>query len=240
MKIKNKISEYYKKRNGYQGPLYEYESTVLSFLKQGVTLLDVGCGRTFPMAKKWLKSGANVLGVDPVGDASLVPPGSKIYKGNAEKIPLNDNEIDVVVSCAVLEHIVCPEQLFEECRRVLKPGGRIIHLTPSRYDYVSIAAQLIPNSLHGKIVKFTEGRDEMDTFPTFYRANSFKQIKALAKEAGFEIESFRYLDQSPYVLKSWPVLYRFASYYHYIVRSVPWFNFLNGWILCVLNKSQSS
>ena len=32
------------------------------------------------------------------------------------------------------------------------------------------------------------------------------------------------------------VQYRLACQYHRVVRSMRWFNFLNGWILCVLTK----
>ena len=53
-------------------------------------------------------------------------------------------------------------------------------LTSSKYDYVSVAAQLISNRFHTKVVSATEGRDEMDTFPTFYRANSRRQLGRLA------------------------------------------------------------
>ena len=62
--------------------------------------------------------------------------------------------------------------MFREFNRVLKPGGRAILLTPSKYDYVSIIARFMPNRLHGKLVNATEGRAEEDTFPTHYRANS--------------------------------------------------------------------
>ena len=146
---------------------------------------------------------------------------------------------DLIVSCAVLEHLKQPQAVFHEFYRLLKPNGRTILLTPSKYDYVSLAASLIPNKFHGRIVNATEGRDETETFPTFYRANSRKQFKILAADTGFVLEKIQYLDQSPYALRFNPLLYRLGCCYHHLVRSIKVLNFLNGWLLCVLVKQPS-
>jgi hypothetical protein len=104
---------------------------------------------------------------------------------------------------------------------------------------VSVAAKLMPNRFHAKVVRATEGRDEMDTFPTFYRANSHRQLRRLAANAGLKLQRLEYLDQSPYALHFSPLLYRLACWYHHVVRSIRWLNFLNGWILCILNRPNS-
>ncbi len=230
-------SSYYEGRAGYRGPYHRYENLVIGLLMSGTSLLDVGCGRTFPMAEKWLSTGAKVYGVDPVADPSAVSEGAQVFKGSAEVVPFNDQAFDVVVSRAVLEHLKEPAKVFQELFRVLKPGGKTVLLTPSKFDYVSVSARLIPNRFHANVVKATEGRNEVDTFPTFYRANSRRQIRRLAVNAGFELQRLEYLDQSPYSLRFRPPIYRLALRYHYVVRSVRWLDFLNGWILCVLAKS---
>lgn len=203
-------------------------------------MLDIGCGRTFPLAGKWLETGASVFGIDPVADPGKVSKDVKVFRGNAQRIPFGENYFDVIISCAVLEHIEYPIKLFNECRRALKPGGKVIFLTPSRFDYVSIAAEIIPNSFHGKIVNATEGRDESDTFPTFYRINSFHQFKRVSNRTGLKILSFKYLDQSPYILKNWTPLYKIACAYHHLVRTIPILKPLNGWILCTIEKPKIS
>ena len=230
------ISDYYKNRGSYRGPYGEYEDKILNFLSEGKTLLDVGCGRTFPMAQKWLESDAKVFGLDPVIEPDLCLPEVNAVKGFADKVDCPDQFFDLIVSCAVLEHLENPEIVFKEFYRLLKPRGRAILLTPSKYDYVSLIAALIPNRFHGGIVEATEGRDEEDTFPTYYLANSRKQLNALASGAGFFLEDFKYLDQSPYSLKFNLALYKIGCLYHKIVRSIPPLNFLNGWILCEIGK----
>ena len=188
------------------------------------------------MAEKWLSTGARVCGIDPVADPSAVSKGAEVIKGGSEEMPFGDQEFDVITSCAVLEHLERPAKVFQEFYRVLKTGGRVALLTPSKYDYVSVAARLIPNRFHAKVLKATEGRDEVDTFPTFYRANSHRQLGRLAANTGLKLQKFEYLDQSPYALRFFPLLYRLACQYHHVVRSIRWLNFLNGWILCVLTK----
>ena len=230
------IAAYYKGRSGYLGPKNEYEQSVLRSLGPGMSLLDVGCGRTFPMARKWMSSDAEIHGVDPVADQLAVPEGVFVTQGSAEKVPYEDKKFDIIASCAVFEHLERPSKVFHEFYRVLKDGGKVIILTPSKYDYVSLFARIIPNRLHSKLVNLTEGRDAMDTFPTFYRANSGGQLRKLAGTTGFEIQQLDYLDQSPYAFRFFLPLYFLAYLYHKVVRSISRIHFLSGWILCILKK----
>lgn len=230
------ISNYYANRGNYHGPYAEYERRIVGCLSPGKTMLDVGCGRTFPEANKWLATGATVFGLDPVIDVGSLPPGVVGVRGGAEEIDCPDELFDLIVSCAVLEHLESPKEVFSEFYRVLKPNGRAVLLTPSRYDYVSLAAKVIPNRLHGGVVNATEGRAEEDTFPTFYRANSRRQLQYLAEVTGFTLEQVQYLDQSPYALKFNPILYKMGCWYHWLVRSIKPLDFLNGWLLCELAK----
>ncbi len=53
---------------------------------------------------------------------------------DAEKLPYDDNEFDLVVGHAVIHHIPDVELAFREMLRVLKPGGRfVICGEPTRY-----------------------------------------------------------------------------------------------------------
>ncbi len=227
---------YYEGRNGYKGPYAEYERLIMNHIQPGKSMLDVGCGRTFPLAQKWLSTGGNIYGIDPVVEPESVIPGVDTVQSSAEKVPFPDEKFDLIASCAVLEHLENPLSVFNEFKRLLKPGGKIVLLTPSKYDYVSVVATLIPNKFHGSIVHSTEGRAEEDTFPTYYRANSYKQLKKLTKKCGLIMISFNYLDQSPYSLRFSPFLYKIGCMYHWVARTIKSLNFLNGWILCVLEK----
>ena len=60
----------------------------------------------------------------------------------ASNIPLEDNSLDCLLLCEVLEHVDNPEEVLRECHRILKPSGQgfitmpflyRIHADP--YDY---------------------------------------------------------------------------------------------------------
>jgi len=46
------------------------------------------------------------------------------------KLPLGNDSYDVIFSCSVFEHVFNIRQLFEECHRVLRPGGKLIIIVP--------------------------------------------------------------------------------------------------------------
>lgn len=229
---------YYDK--GYLSPYARYQEKIASVLKREHCVLDVGCGRTFPMAALLGQATANIHGIDP--EADLEDAGNNgpatIKKGSVYAIPYPDQYFDVVISQSVLEHLDNPLLAFREIARVLKPGGGFIFLAPSKYDYVSVAARLLPTRFHQKIVKAIEGREESDTFPTFYRANSRRALKRLAQQANFSATQLEYLSQTPYGVKFSPLLCRLVIAYDFMITRVARLNFLRGWIFGHLTKSK--
>ncbi len=214
-----------------------YEREVLGRLEQETAVLDIGCGRAFPFAAAMLKKSLRVFGVDPVAEASAAPAGAIVRQASGESLPYGDARFDLVISRCVLEHIEHPPALFAEIARVLRPGGEFVFLTPSRFDYVSVIASVVPNALHPKIVHWTEGRAEADTFPTYYRANSHAAIRRLAGGAGLAVKELRYLHHCPTSLMFSPTLYRLATLYDKTVCSRERLAFLRGWILGALRQA---
>jgi SAM-dependent methyltransferase len=159
-----------------------------------------------------------------------------LVRGSAEATPYPEATFDVVCSQAVMEHCRRPEEVFAEFARVLRPGGHLIFLTAGRYDYVSILAGLVPNRLHGRLVEATEGRAEADTFPTYFRANSRRRVRRLARKTGFDVERLTYLNQFPYALTFSPALCRLGIWYDRMVSGVGWLDWLQGWLLGVLRR----
>jgi ubiquinone/menaquinone biosynthesis C-methylase UbiE len=96
---------------------------------QNGTILDIGSGPGFLATEIARKSpGLQVCGIDlsrrMAGNAARRARGSvQFVLGNAAKLPFKNDSIDLAVSTGVFHHLKSPRLLFEECYRVLKPGG---------------------------------------------------------------------------------------------------------------------
>lgn len=219
-------------------PYHKYERKVESTINKESVLLDAGCGRTAPILKKFAGKAKQLVGVDledPIGDLSDV----QYIKGDISSIDLPDNSVDVVISRAVLEHVLDPDAVFKEISRILKPGGSFIFLAPNLWDYVSLASKIIPNRFHKKIVSKTEGREMQDVFPAFYKANTYGSIKKLSNKNNLKIEEFEWLGQYPASFMFNSLLFLLATGYEKIISSLGFLKFLRGWILVRLVKKDN-
>lgn len=79
--------------------------------------LEVGCGAGF--SKEFIKND-NFLLTDYTDDSWLDE------KVDALNMPFEDSEMDYVIASNMIHHLSKPYLFFEECSRVLKPGGRLI------------------------------------------------------------------------------------------------------------------
>lgn len=110
--------------------------TALAALKKGETVLDLGSGAgldCFLAAKKVGPKG-KIIGVDMTPEmikkarANALKAGAlhvEFRLGEIERLPLDDNSVDVVISNCVINLSADKPKVFREILRVLKPGGRI-------------------------------------------------------------------------------------------------------------------
>jgi SAM-dependent methyltransferase len=225
------ISQYYSSdRHPYR--ILEREAT--KYLEPQHVLLDAGCGHGAPLLLKLAPFVSRAIGVDA---CSCDCSGIEYFQRDLADTGLPDQSVDLVVSRSVLEHLSMPEDVFRELHRVLRPGGRFVFLTPNRWDYASLAALAIPNSLHPKLVRLLTDRKECDTFPTFYRANTTRAIHRLAGQCGFEVESIMHLNQYPDYFRKIPPLFLVGVAYERVTSAWNALAFLRGWILGTLVRN---
>ncbi|MES2330164.1 MAG: class I SAM-dependent methyltransferase [Bacteroidota bacterium] len=178
-----------------------FREMVLTYISKEKILLDVGAGRGALPQMNFKGLVAKVCGVDPEDAVLGNPYLDAAFVGFANNMPFFENEqFDIVTSNNVLEHIEKPESFLFEVSRVLKPGGVLIAKTPNKLHYMPVLATMLPDSLHNYYHKL-KGRPAIDTFPTFYRMNSRKMIKKLARENGFEVEQIRMIEGRPEYLR---------------------------------------
>ena len=98
-------------------------------MDKNAVILDLGTGTGF-LARIILKQGFNVLGLDlsrnMLAIAKKNAPDATLVRGDAERIPLADDSVDLIVSRWVLWTLPHPGSALEEVVRVLKPDGRAI------------------------------------------------------------------------------------------------------------------
>src|SRR5579883_1465043 len=68
--------------------------------------------------------------------------------GDGEQLPFRSGLFDLILAENVFEHLPCPRAVLAECRRCLRPGGRLIFLCPNRYGYIYMISAALPYRLH--------------------------------------------------------------------------------------------
>ena len=198
-------------------------------------LLDAGCGRTVPVLKNYLGKVERLIGVELV-DFTDVPSGIEVHNADLAHLPLEDASVDLIMSRSVFEHLTDPEAVYAELSRVLRPGGRLVFLTASFWDYGTQIARLVPNRFHAKVVRSVEGRPEEDTFPTAYKTNTAADVRRLAAGAGLQMRRIDFLSQYPNYLMFSGILFALGMAYERLVSQVDALSALRGWILVTLEK----
>jgi ubiquinone/menaquinone biosynthesis C-methylase UbiE len=110
------------------------------FDPHGKRVLELGPGQTWQIASQMKAAGATVAIADidayiSSEKAEEIGVDYRIYDG--KKLPFEDEQFDVILSHTVYEHIRFPEITITETYRLLKKGGKIVHLNDlgDHYSY---------------------------------------------------------------------------------------------------------
>jgi len=167
----------------------------IAFLKDGEVVLDLGAGAGFDAFLAAAKVGetGRVIGVDMTPEM-VARAGENARKGNynnvefrlgeIEKLPVEDNFIDVIVSNCVINLSPDKRSVFKEAFRVLKPGGRIM---------VSdlVLAKELPDIIKESVEAYVDciaGAVRKEDYLKFIGEAGFKDIKVLS-QADYPIEA---------------------------------------------------
>jgi SAM-dependent methyltransferase len=216
-------------------PYVTYENKISEVLKQGDTLLDAGCGSSTPVLKNFIGKAGKLIGVDMEERANDLNEIEYLV-GDIAAINVPDETVDLIISRAVLEHVLDPDAVFSEVQRILKPGGSFIFLAPNLYDYASIISLIVPNRFHQYLVSKSEGRKPEEVFPAYYKANTHAAVKKLCEKNGLEIVDFQWLGQYPSYFMFSSVLFMLGTYYEKLVSRFDCLRFLRGWIFVHIKK----
>jgi SAM-dependent methyltransferase len=120
-------------------------------------ILDYGCADV--PYRGLFPAGADYLAADLPGN-----PAANVEIGTDGRVPVEDESVDVVLSTQALEHVKDPARYLAECRRTLRPGGRLLLST------------------HGVMVYHPD--------PDDYWRWTCAGLRRVVGDAGFEVERF--------------------------------------------------
>ncbi len=108
-------------------------------------------------------------------------------------MPFARDEVDMITSRFVLEHLADVENFVRLSRRVLKQGGYFIHLVPSKFAPFALINQTLPASLSKTLLHViypdTRGRQG---FKAYYDNCYYSALKRLFQEHGFRVVDARF------------------------------------------------
>jgi ubiquinone/menaquinone biosynthesis C-methylase UbiE len=135
----------YRRQGGWIPRLLEFSK------HKGETLLGVGHG----LGTDWVqyaRQGAEVIACCPSAEQLALIQRNFALRGlkgvflhaNARAMPVDSASIDVVCLAQLLERSEDPRGVINEVYRVLKPGGKVLSMIPSRYDIEYWRDRLFP------------------------------------------------------------------------------------------------
>lgn len=170
-------------------------------------LLDVGCGDGEALdilrLLGWQTTGVEL---DPKAVEAARALGLDVRPGSLHDVGFADQTFDLVTSSHVIEHVHDPLAFLIEQRRVLRPGGRLLAVTPNA-----------AGPMHNKWTEYWRGLEPPRHLTLFTKAS----LEKLANAAGFaearvittaravalaEIASSKMRDDGNYQSGSWPGL----------------------------------
>jgi ubiquinone/menaquinone biosynthesis C-methylase UbiE len=167
----------------------------IASLKEGEVVLDLGSGAGFDafLVSSRVGPTGRVIGVDMTPEM-VKKAGENAKKGNyknvefrlgeIEKLPIEDNSVDVIISNCVINLSPEKQKVFEEAFRVLKPGGRLmisdLVLVKELPDSIKQSVEAYIGCLAGAVMK--------DEYIRFIENAGFRDIR-IVNQSSYPVDA---------------------------------------------------
>ncbi len=188
--------EYHKRRKRRGALRYRLEKRtkeVLEAVKKHrgtkiTSLLDIGCadGLMLNLLNQGLAISLSI-GINSSLELlrANLNPDIKMIQGWAENLPFRNEEFEVIIATAVIEHLSQPTRMIKECYRLLKKGGILIITTPVPFwDKIARKTGLLKEKGHQK----TFSLSILKALLTSQDFNILKAEKFMFSPIGFPFE----------------------------------------------------
>jgi SAM-dependent methyltransferase len=185
-----------KKQFGYCDSDAWYEAVVDGLVTPDTTWLDVGGGKSIlpfnrELAAAMAKRCKFLAAVDPSPTVQQNRLAHEVAQCLIEDYA-TDRQFDLVTMRMVAEHVERPDRVASHLATLVKPGGRVVLITPNKWSPATIASAMIPSRLHPAITRFLWSTKDEDVFPAVYRMNTRRTLRTLFERHGFRETGFHY------------------------------------------------
>jgi demethylmenaquinone methyltransferase/2-methoxy-6-polyprenyl-1,4-benzoquinol methylase len=157
------------------GNFYRREALLRAGLTSGMSLLDTGSGTGIVavQGQQIVGSKGMVVGLDP-STGMLREAGRRGVRRRvravAETLPFPDQKFDVLSMGYALRHVPDLRTTFQEYRRVLKPGGKVLllEITPPRSRLATVFLKLYMGRILPVLARFGRGGRTTQTLMEYY------------------------------------------------------------------------
>jgi SAM-dependent methyltransferase len=186
-----------------------YAETLSRLVRPDIRWLDAGCGHKIlaryheKEEREIVKRTRFAVGCDSfAGSPRQHRSLETVVSCDLNSLPFPDGSFDLVTLNMVAEHLGEPARVFSELARVLDRDGQIVIHTPCASSYeiwlIRMGWAMLPKRVGLSLIRFLEGREPGDVFPTFYRANTRQSLSKLMKEAGLAEQDVRIVEGRPF------------------------------------------
>ncbi len=157
------------------------DKPVIVDLGVGPGLLSLEVNKQIPNAK--------IIGIDSsekmlkIANKNVKKDGFHTTLATSEKLPLDNDSVDIIVSRFTLTYWKKPRESFFEIHRVLKPGGKIVIEALNR-DFSKFRLFLIKIHMFFKSAGLDVIRYHVEAYRTAYK---IQHVESFLKKAGFKI-----------------------------------------------------
>jgi ubiquinone/menaquinone biosynthesis C-methylase UbiE len=196
----------------------EYRARLAELVEPGMKILHAGCGWDKNQISGQFKNNCTVIGIDLDPRVETLFH-SEFYLASLDSVPLPANTFDVIISEYVFEHLSDPDAALAEFKRLLKPSGTIVILTPNAYSYKTLAARMTPQSFHVLMGRHRYGRGhEADMYPTLFRCNVENKFRKIAGRVGLKVSAVRFVTNGPTWFAKLPVIFELFHVFHLSIK----------------------
>ena len=171
---------------------------------RGLDVLHVGCGgrKNADLNDVYIRKGAKLVGLD-IHEPSLREfrelHSSDAVLAEALRIPFADGSFEFVNATDIIEHLPDPFRFLLEVRRVLKPSGGLLLVTPNRcrarrsLDFLNplVFLQFWLGDRWGRLLPPPERLARHEDYVFYHTSFTSSDLEGLFRAAGFEIRESR-------------------------------------------------